>query len=93
MDRQKRIEPAPPEQKRLFTIREAAVYMALSETTLYHWISRGKIRPTRLAKKAVRLDRRVLDRMIEQMTEKTWKEVRTDGSLSARRDMVAGIFS
>lgn len=93
MDHQNKKEPPSADQKRLFTIREAAVYMALSETTLYHWISRGKIRPTRLAKKAVRLDRRVLDRMIEQMTEKTWKEVRNDGLISARQDLVAGILA
>jgi excisionase family DNA binding protein len=92
MNRQKKADLVPLEQKRLLTVKEAAVYLAVSPTMLYHWENHD-LRPVRLRKKAIRFDRRDLDKLIEKLKATTGKEVRNDGTLQARSDMVDGLLS
>jgi excisionase family DNA binding protein len=51
-------------EKRLFTVKEAAQYLAISPVTLYHWIGRREVRVVRLRRKAVRLDKQDLDDLV-----------------------------
>ena len=76
--------------KRLFTVKEAAAYLAISPITLYHWAARREVPIVRLRRKAVRFDKQDLDRMVEGLKLKTAKEAGNDGTLQARKDMVAG---
>jgi excisionase family DNA binding protein len=87
------LNSAPPIDKRLFTVVEASRYLAISATTLYHWVSRRQIPVVRLRRKAVRLDRQVLDKLIETSTMRTAKEAKKDRTLQARQDLVAELFS
>jgi excisionase family DNA binding protein len=79
-------------EKRLFTVPEAACYLAISLVTVYHWIGRRKIPVVRLARKAVRLDKQTLDKLIELSIMKTTGEAKKDGALQARKDLVARIL-
>ena len=79
--------------KRLFTVREAAEYLAIAETTLYHWVARREVAVVRLRRKAVRLDRQDLDALIERVKLKTIKEAANDGTLQARQEMVGRLLS
>jgi len=80
------------EYKRLFSVKEAAAYLALSPITLYHWISDREIPVVRLRRKAVRIDRQVLDKLIESSTMKTKYEAKSEGTIQARQDMVAKLL-
>jgi excisionase family DNA binding protein len=81
-----------PVLKRLFKISEAATYLAISPITLYHWVAKREIPVVRLRRKAVRIDREVLDRMIKNSTMQTAKDAKDEGTLQARRDLVADIL-
>jgi excisionase family DNA binding protein len=76
-------------EKRLFTVREAARYLAISPVTLYHWIGRREVRIVRLRRRAVRLDRQDLDDLVMKLKSRTVNETERDGALQARQDMVA----
>ena len=78
--------------KRLFNVKEAAAYMAISPITLYHWIARREVPVVRLRRKAVRFDRIDLDKMIDRLKSKTGKEATNDGTLQARQDLVAQLL-
>ena len=78
--------------KRLLTVREAAVYLAIAETTLYHWVARREVSVVRLRPKAIRLDKQDLDRLIEKLKLKTTNEAANDGTLQARKEMVDRIL-
>lgn len=79
-------------EKRLFTVPEAARYLAISPVTLYHWIGQRLIPVVRLRRKAVRLDKQVLDKLVESSTMGTASEAKKNGTLQARKDLVAGIL-
>jgi excisionase family DNA binding protein len=76
-------------EKRLFTVREAARYLAISPITLYHWIARREVRVVRLRRRAVRLDRQDLDDLVMKLKSRTVNETERDGALQARHNLVA----
>jgi excisionase family DNA binding protein len=78
--------------KRLFTVREAAAYLSIAQTTLYHWVARREVPVVRLRRKAVRFDRQDLDRLIEKVKLKTTQEAANNGTLQARQEMVDRIL-
>ena len=55
------------ETSRLLTMKEAAAYLGLQPTTLYEWVSCGKIGYTKMGR-LTKFDRRYLDQFIEQNT-------------------------
>lgn len=78
--------------KRLLTVKEAAAYLAISPTTLYHWIARREVPVVRLRRKAVRFDRADLDATIARSKCKSKKEVSDLGTIQARQDMVVDVL-
>lgn len=55
----------------LLKVHEAAAYLRVSPSTLYHWISEGRIVPVKYGNGAVRFDIRDLDRFIRRSKRKT----------------------
>lgn len=88
------VKPASdwPLNRRLFTVKEAAVYLALSPITLYHLVHRRQIPFIKLGAKAVRFDKEDLDWLIDGSKSKTIKEVEKDGLIQAQQDMVAKLL-
>jgi excisionase family DNA binding protein len=78
--------------KRLFTVKEAAAYLALSPITLYHLVHRRQIPFVKLRTKALRFDRQDLDGMINRLKSKTVKETENDAALQARKDILAELL-
>ncbi len=78
--------------KRLFTVREAARYLAISPVTLYHWIGRREIPVVRLRRKAVRLDKKDLDDLVLKLKSTTVAGAQRDGALQAREHVVAELL-
>ncbi|MFA5975955.1 MAG: helix-turn-helix domain-containing protein [Elusimicrobiota bacterium] len=78
--------------KRLLTVKEAAVYLALSPITLYHLVYRREIPFVKLRAKALRFDKQDLDKLVDNLKSKTVKDAEKDGTLQARQDMVAGVL-
>jgi len=78
--------------KRLFTINEAAIYTALSVDYLYHLVENRLIPFVRWGKrKGLRFDKADLDKEIDKRKVKTIKETKADGTLQARRDILASV--
>jgi excisionase family DNA binding protein len=77
--------------KRLFTVKEAAEYLALSPITLYHWVHRRQIPFVKLKARAVRFDRQDLDKLVDSMKSKTVKDTEKDGAIQARQDLVVNL--
>ncbi len=77
--------------KRLFTVKEAAAYLAVAPTTLYHWVARREVPVVRLKRKAIRFDRTDLDELIERVKLISVDKARNDGALQARQDMVGNL--
>lgn len=72
-------------EQRYLTIKEAAEYLRLAPTTLYHWIKKGKLSYIKIGERkgkkrdtrAVRLDRLYLDRLMKsRVVEATQAERR-----------------
>jgi excisionase family DNA binding protein len=78
--------------KRLFTVKEAAEYLALSPITLYHLVHKREIPFVKLRPKALRFDKQDLDRLVEKVKSKTAKDAENDGLNQARHDLVAGLL-
>lgn len=78
--------------KRLFTVKEAAAYLALSPITLYHLVHRRQISFVKLRPKALRFDKGDLDKLVDKSKSKTVKDAENDGLLQARQDLVAGLL-
>jgi excisionase family DNA binding protein len=78
--------------KRLFTVKEAAAYLALSPITLYHLVHRRQIPFVKLRPKALRFDRGDLDKLVDKSKSKTVKDAENNGLLQARKDLVAGLL-
>lgn len=57
--------------KRLYTAKEAAVYLGLSHRTLWAWAQQGVITVVRLGRRVL-FDRQDLDKLIENRTD--WAE-------------------
>lgn len=79
--------------KRLYTVEEAAGYLAVSTHTLYHWVCKRSIPFVKLRKKALRFDKKDLDSLIDGLKTKAGKEVEADGTIQARKDLVASVLS
>ncbi len=82
----------PPMNKRLFTVKEAAAYLALSPITLYHLVHRRQIPFVKLRPKALRFDIGDLDKLVDKSKSKMVKDAENDGLLQARKDLVAGLL-
>ena len=91
MDHQQSITDVPVTLKRLLKVPAAAYYLDVSPITIYHWISRGEIPFVKLRKKAVRIDIRDLDKLIQRSKVRSSDEARAEGAVSARQHLVAGL--
>jgi excisionase family DNA binding protein len=54
---------------RLVRIDEAAEYLGVSRRTLYNWVQAGRVPVVRLSPRAIRFDRRVLEKWIQERSE------------------------
>ena len=61
------IQPADRRKKRLYTLREAAEYLAVSYWTIRSWVEAGKLPACRLpgGGKLLRIDLGDLDRLVD----------------------------
>jgi excisionase family DNA binding protein len=77
--------------KRLFTVKEAAAYLALSPITLYHLVHRRQIPFVKLRAKALRFDRQDLDKLVDGSKSKTIKDAGEDGTIQAQQDILVDV--
>jgi excisionase family DNA binding protein len=50
----------------LYTVREAAKFLTLKESTVYRWLFDKKIRPVRVGTRAVRIPKTEIDRVLSE---------------------------
>lgn len=81
-----------PMEKRLFTVKEAAAYLAVSRMTLYHWVYRRQVEFIKLSPKALRFEKCELDRIIDNARVKSGKEAAEDGLKAARAELLKPFY-
>jgi excisionase family DNA binding protein len=75
-------------KRRFLNVREAAIYLGVKPSTIYHWVCGRKIPFVKLNSKIVRFDIRALDQWAVGRVTSTVKEVQKNGNLQARQDLV-----
>lgn len=74
--------------QRFLNVSEAATYLGVKPSTIYHWVCERKIPFVKLNSKVVRFDIKALDHWAFGRVMPSLQEVEKNGSLQARKDMV-----